>query len=67
MKDYRFLGMALLLLSAGGYVIVYPEWPKALGGIRADWPIWMNRAVGVALIVFACLFVGLFLTQPFQP
>jgi hypothetical protein len=67
MRDYRFLGFALLLLSMGGYVIVYPERVKAVGGIGTHWPIWMHRAFGVALIIFAVLLVGLFLTQAYRP
>jgi hypothetical protein len=67
MRDYRFLGMAVLLLSMGGYVIRNPKSVKALGGIGSQWPIWMHKAFGVALIVFAFLMVCLFFTQPYRP
>jgi hypothetical protein len=67
MRDYRILGFALLLFSMGGYVTRNPERVKAIRGIGSDWPLWMHRAFGVALIIFALLFVGLFFTQPYHP
>jgi hypothetical protein len=67
MRDYRFLGMAILLFSMGGYVVRNPERVKAIGGIGARWPIWMHRALGIVLIVFAVLMVRLFFSQPYRP
>jgi hypothetical protein len=67
MRDYRFLALAVFFLSLGVYGVTNPERVRGLGGIGTDWPIWMHRALGIALIVFAILMAGLFLTQSYRP
>ena len=71
MKDYRFLGMSVLLFLSGGYVISNPKRVKALnqamGHFSGSWPTWMTVAFGITLILFGILMVCLFFIEPYRP
>jgi hypothetical protein len=70
-KDYRFLGMSIVLFLMGGYVIRNPERVKALnkaiGHFSGRWPTWMAVALGVTLLLFGALTGWLSFIEPYRP